>query len=94
METWTENGVEMWAEFWDDLVRRDVKVNPEAKIFTVAAIHDPCFANPLLLACSGKLDGKTLHALRQDRWTVEQVPLAAKQMLGVARQFVFAPESR
>ena len=30
----------------------------------------------------------------RDRWPVEGLPLWAKQMLGAARQFVFAPESR
>ncbi len=29
----------------------------------------------------------------RDRWAVEQVPLAAKQMVGAARQFVQAPET-
>ncbi len=31
--------------------------------------------------------------LYRDRWPVEQPPLAAKQMLGAARQFVFHPRS-
>ena len=39
-----------------------------------------------------KLDQLRWHAKR-DRWPVEQVPLVAKQMLGLHRQFVFAPES-
>lgn len=94
VETWTENGVQIRAEFWDDLVRRDVKVDPDSETFTVVAIHDPRFTDPLLLACSEKLSGKALYALYRDRWPVEQVPLAAKQMLGGVRQFVFAPESR
>ena len=34
-----------------------------------------------------------LRGLFRDRWPVEQVPLAGRQMLGGARQFVFAPES-
>jgi hypothetical protein len=34
-----------------------------------------------------------LRGLYRDRWPVEQVPVAGKQMLGGARQFVFAPES-
>ena len=34
-----------------------------------------------------------MRGLYRDRWPIEQVPLAAKQMLGAARQFVFAPES-
>jgi hypothetical protein len=29
-----------------------------------------------------------------DRWSVEQVPLVTKQLLGLERQFVFAPASR
>ena len=37
--------------------------------------------------------GKALRGLYRDRWPVEQVPSAGKQMLGGARQFVFAPES-
>jgi hypothetical protein len=35
----------------------------------------------------------TIFRLYLDRWPVEQIPLVAKQMLGLHRQFVFAPES-
>jgi len=45
------------------------------------------------LACPLRLSGPALRGLYRDRWPVEQIPLAAKQMLGGARQFVFAPES-
>lgn len=92
--TWTEKGVQIRAEFWDDVVRRDVKVDPDNDTLTVVAIHDPRFTNPLLLACSEKLSGQALYGLYRHRWPVEQVPLAAKQMLGGERQFVFAPQSR
>lgn len=92
--TWMEKGVQIRAEFWDDVVRRDVKVDADNDTFTVVAIHDPRFTDPLLLACSEKLSGKALYGLYRNRWPVEQVPLAAKQMLGGERQFVFAPESR
>ena len=34
-----------------------------------------------------------MRDLYRDRWPVEQLPLAAKQMLGAARQFVHAPET-
>jgi hypothetical protein len=94
VETWTENGVQIRAEFWDDLVRRDVKVDPDNDTLTVVAIYDPRYEDPWLLACSVKLSGKTLYGLYRDRWPVEQVPLAAKQILGGERQFVFAEESR
>jgi len=79
------------AQFWDDLVLRQEK--PGAANFNVIAIHDPRYKDPLLLATSLELDGQTVRDIYQDRWPVEQLPLAAKQMLGVHRQFVHAPES-
>ena len=57
------------------------------------AVYDPCYQDPWLLACPLPLSGTASRGLYRDRWPVEQVPLAAKQMLGGARQFVFAPES-
>ncbi len=91
--TWTENGIQFRAEFWDNLVLSDVKVQSDNPTFTVAAIYDPRYQEPWLLACPLQLSGPALRGLYRDRWPVEQVPLAAKQMLGGARQFVFAPES-
>ena len=35
-----------------------------------------------------------LWQLYRDRWPIEQMPLAAKQMLGAERAFVFGQESR
>jgi hypothetical protein len=57
-------------------------------------IRDPRFDEPLLLHTSLPLTGAHLQACYRDRWPVEGLPLTAKQMLGAARQFVFAPESR
>lgn len=94
VETWSQDGVEIRVEFWDNLVRRDVKVDPDNETFTVVVVHDPRFTDPLVLVCTETLTGQVLYALYRDRWPVEQVPLAAKQMLGGARQFVFAEESR
>jgi hypothetical protein len=93
VETWTENGIEFRAEFWDNLVLPDGKVHPDNPTFAVVAIYDPRYREPWLLACPLQLSGAALRGLYRDRWPVEQVPLAAKQMLGGARQFVFAPES-
>jgi hypothetical protein len=93
VETWTESGVEFRAEFWDNLVLPDVKVHPDNLTFSVVAVYDPRYQVPWLLACPLPLSGAALRGLYRDRWPVEQVPLAAKQMLGGARQFVFAPES-
>lgn len=92
-ETWTEHGIQFRAEFWDNLVLPDVKVQSDKPTFTVAAIYDPRYRQPWLLACPVSLSGNAFRGLYRDRWPIEQVPLAAKQMLGGARQFVFAPES-
>src|SRR5207244_11502144 len=54
----------------------------------------PRFAEPLLLNTPLPLSGAQAQAMYRDRWPVEGLPLWAKQMLGAARQFVFAPESR
>jgi hypothetical protein len=48
----------------------------------------------LLLATNlNSLQPQTLFQIYRDRWTVEQPPLAAKQMVGLHRQFVSAPDS-
>src|SRR2546426_10210902 len=80
------------AEFWDGLVLADAP--PGAPPFSTAVIHDPRFDEPLLLNTALPLTGAQLQAFYLDRWPVEGLPLTAKQMLGAARQFVFAPESR
>lgn len=89
--TWTEGSTTLRAEQWHDLVLPDA--GPASESFTVVAIHDPCYAEPLLLATPLALTPSVLRAVYHDRWPVEQVPLAAKQMLGAARQFVHAPET-
>ena len=84
--------VRLRAQFWDDLVLSDA--TPEAPRFSCVAIYDPRFQEPLLLVTPLGLSGAQLRDFYRDRWPVEMVPLAAKQMLGAARQFVFAKESR
>jgi hypothetical protein len=80
------------AQFWDNLVLPNAP--PGAPTFTTVVIHDPRFAEPLLLNTPLPLNGRQIQAMYRDRWPVEGLPLWAKQMLGAARQFVFAPESR
>ncbi len=91
-ETWIENGVEMRAEIWEALVLPNVVPDAQAKTFQVYAIYDPAYATPWLLATPLKLKAVALKAIYQDRWPVEQIPLAAKQMVGAHRQFVHNPE--
>ena len=93
IETWTENGVTMRAEIWEDVILPGVIPGKEAKTFRVYAIHDPAYATPWLLATTLNLKAATVKAMYQDRWPVEQIPLAAKQMIGAHRQFVHADES-
>jgi hypothetical protein len=61
--------------------------------FNGYAIYDPDFAQPWLLATPLHLKPESVRAIYKDRWPVEQIPLAAKQMVGAHRQFVSHPES-
>ena len=93
VETWTEGGVAMRAEIWEDLILPGVIPGPQAKTFRVYAIYDPAYTAPWLLATPIDLKAATVKAMYRDRWPVEQVPLSAKQMVGAHRQFVHADES-
>ncbi len=98
-ETWQEDGVTLRAEVWADLALQAdaLKAEGEAKAkgptFTVVAVYDPRYREPLLLASPLPVGPPVLRDLYRDRWAVEQLPLAAKQMLGAARAFVHAPET-
>jgi len=85
--TWHEGAALLRAEVWADLVLPAAA----ARAFTVVAIHDPRHREPLLLATALALPPQQVRDCYRDRWPVEQLPLAAKQMLGAARQFVHAP---
>jgi hypothetical protein len=92
---WTERDNDgertLRAEQWTGLVLPDAA--PGSPTFTVVAIYDPSYAEPLLVATPLDLTPPVLRELYRDRWPVEQLPLAAKQMLGAARQFVHAQET-
>jgi hypothetical protein len=90
-ETWQEDGCLLRAEVWNGLVRPDA--DADAPTFAVVALHDPRHREPLLLATPLALPARAVRDLYRDRWPVEQLPLAAKQMLGASRQFVSAPET-
>ena len=81
----------MRAEVWTDLVLADAA--PGSPTFTVVAVHHPAYKEPLLLSTPLALGPAQVRAVYRDRWPVEQLPLAAKQMVGAARQFVHAPET-
>jgi hypothetical protein len=91
VETWQEGDRLLRAEQWADLVLPDAAAGSPR--FTVVALHDPRYRDPLLLATALPLPPRTVRDGYRDRWPVEQLPLAAKQMLGASRQFVHAPET-
>lgn len=92
-ETWCEAECLMRAEIWEGVVLPDVTPNEQAKTFNVYAIYDPAYPTPWVLATPLKLKATTVKSIYQDRWPVEQIPLAAKQMVGAHRQFVSVDES-
>ena len=93
--TWTEPDSDgdrtLRAEQWLRLVLPDAA--PGSPPFTIVASSDPAYTEPLLVATPLAVSPQTLRALYRDRWPVEQLPLAAKQMLGAARQFVHEQET-
>lgn len=91
--TWEASGRIFRAEIWFNLVLPGVELGPAADPFTVFAIYDPRYTIPWLLATPLDLSATSVHGLYQDRWPVEQLPLAAKHMVGAHRQFVFAPQA-
>lgn len=80
------------AWVFEALVVSDAR--PGAPTFRIVVIFDPRYAKPLVVATNRSLCAFALWCLYRDRWPVEQMPLAAKQMLGCERAFVFADESR
>lgn len=89
---WVVAGRTIHAEVWEHLVLSTAQ--PGAPAFRCAVIHDPRYQEPLVLATTLPVSASALWGLYRDRWPVEQLPLAAKQMLGAHRAFVFGGESR
>ena len=81
------------VDIWHHLVRPDLKPHKDNPCFSIMVFHDPAYTQPLVLAVSIKLQPETVFRCYRDRWTVEQIPLATKQMIGVHRLFVFQFDS-
>ena len=90
--SWTDDKHRLTAQEWSGLVLPDQK--PGTETFRIVAIFDPRYKEPLLLATNLEVSAQALWRLYKDRWAVEQLPLAAKPMLGAERAFVFGKESR
>jgi len=89
--TWQAGDAVVRADWWADLILPDVPL--DSPTFRLIVIHDPRWTEPLVLATPLAISARALRDLYLDRWPVEQLPLAAKQMLGAARAFVSAPET-
>ena len=91
-ESFLADGYLIRVHYFEHLVISDGK--PGDPTFTVIVLFDPRYQEPLLLLTNLNVSGEVAYALYRDRWPIEQWPLSGKQMVGAARQFVFAPESR
>lgn len=87
-------GRDIAVQGWLDLIPSAYKPGQAPETFTIWVFFDPLYDKPLVLGINLKqVEPLTIFCLYQDRWPVEQIPLVVKQMLGLHRQFVFAPES-
>ena len=91
--SFTWQGREIKVHGWKDLILSNLKPDPSHETFSIWVFFDPLYQEPLVLATNVDLTPESLFAIYLDRWPVEQAPLAAKQMIGLHRQFVFAPAS-
>jgi hypothetical protein len=81
------------AKGWHDLVRSDQHVSAANETFSIWVIDDPAYEQLWVLATNLDCSAETAYHLYLNRWPVEQIPLVAKQLLGMHRQFVFSHQS-
>jgi hypothetical protein len=94
VETFQLEGRDIVAQGWVNLIPSRYKPKQAPETFNIWVFFDPLYDKPLVLGTNlHQATPVTLFCLYQERWPVEQVPLVAKQLLGLHRQFVFAPES-
>lgn len=91
--TFQRDGRTIQVASWHGLVTSDTKVADIQGTFSLYVFTDPLYKQPLILATDLDLQPETVFAIYLDRWPVEHPPLAAKQMVGLHRQFVFASEA-
>lgn len=91
VEAFVYQGRRIEVQRWYDLVLTDKKVTDQADTYDILVFFDPLYVNPLILATNVTLLAASAFKLYLDRWPIEQLPLVAKQTLGLGRHFVFAP---
>jgi hypothetical protein len=78
------------AKGWHGLVRIDQHVSVANETFSIWVLADPAYEKPWVIATNLACSAETAYRFYLNRWPVEQIPLVAKQLLGMHRQFVFA----
>jgi len=91
-ETTLFAGRQVRADIWEGLRLPQGPAQPAA--LECVVIHDPNYSDPWVLVTNLTLSVLELLRLYRQRWAIEQVPLAAKQLLGAQRQFVSATDAR
>lgn len=88
--TFEYQGRTIGVQGWHGLVRRDQKVSAEHQTYSIWVYSDPLYQDPLVLGVNLVLLPESAFLFYRDRWPVEEVPLVAKQLLGLHRHFVWA----
>lgn len=88
--SFTHRGRTIQAKGWHKLVRREQKVDEENELFSIWVFSDPLYKTPLVVGTNLAVQAESVFLLYHDRWPVEEVPLVAKQTLGLHRHFVWA----
>lgn len=89
---WKEGTKSVRAHLYENLVQKAAK--PGSASFGCVVIYHPDYKQPLVLATNLHVSAYALYRLYRDRWPIETVAQAAKQVLGAERSFVFSSESR
>jgi hypothetical protein len=89
---WKDGKYTLRAHLFENLVQSDQ--TPGNVCFRCVVIFDPRYKDPLVLVTNLPVTAYVLWRLYRDRWPIEQLPLAAKQISGCERAFVFGEESR
>jgi hypothetical protein len=92
MVGWEDGRHKIKAHIYENVVAADEK--PGGESYRLVVIFDPRYHKPLVLATNLSVSAEAAWRLYKDRWPVEQLPLAAKQMLGAERSFVFGNQAR
>lgn len=91
-EHWKYQGRKLHAFRFCNLTLKTEKAGGQS--FDCVVIFDPKYKQPLIVATNLPVSAFIIWQMYRDRWAVEQLPLAAKVMLGGERAYVQGTESR